>query len=66
VVHPDDIRKRVIALRREIDEIHAANLKYAMQKHRNEFQREAYSRRIQRLAEIVTELTDMTSWRKAG
>jgi hypothetical protein len=66
VTHPDDIRKKVIDLQKEIDEIHFANIKYAMQRHRNDFQREAYSRRKQRLSEIMTELADMTGWRKAG
>jgi hypothetical protein len=53
-------------LRREIDEIQTANLKYAMQKRHNEFQREADSSRRQRLAEILTELAEMTCWREAG
>ena len=66
MVHPNDIRKRVMELRREIDEIQTANLKYAMQKRHNEFQREADSSRRQRLAEILTELAEMTCWREAG
>ena len=66
MIDPADIRKRVLDLQREIDEIHSANLKYAMQKYRSDSQREAYLRRTQRLVEIVTELANLTNWRKAG
>jgi len=66
VINPDDVRKRVAELQREIDEIHFANVKYAMQKHRSDLQREADWKRKQRLEKIVIELADLTCWRKTG
>jgi len=53
-------------LQKEIDKIHFANVKYAMQRYRNDFQHEAYARRRERLSEIMTELTNLTKWKKAG
>ena len=62
----EDIRKRVTELQREIDEIHAANIRSAMLKYRGDSECEADWMRCQRLEEIVNELADLTHWRKTG